>query len=43
MLDHINADTYILVTDNMQQTVPGTMGTLLETSVKDSKIVKFSD
>lgn len=26
---------------NMQQTVAVTMGTLLESSVKDSKIVKF--
>lgn len=42
MLDYTNADTYILVTDNMQQTIPGTMRTLLGTSIKDSKIIKFS-
>lgn len=26
----------------MQQTIPGTMGTLLGTSTKDSKMIKFS-
>ncbi len=29
------------VTDNIQQTVADTMETLLESSIKDSKIVKF--
>ena len=46
MLGHTDAgftmNTYMHVTDNMQQTVADTMGTLLDSSVKDSKIVKFS-
>ena len=45
MLGHTDAgftmNTYMHVTDNMQQTVADTMGTLLDSSVKDSKIVKF--
>lgn len=45
MLEHTDAgftmNTYMHVTDNMQQTVADTMGTLFESSVKDSKIVKF--
>lgn len=45
MLGHTDAgftmNTYMHVTDNMQQTVANTMGTLLESSIKDSKIVKF--
>lgn len=45
MLGHTDAgftmNTYMHVTDNMQQSVADTMGTLLDSSVKDSKIVKF--
>ena len=45
MLGHKDAgftmNTYMHVTDNMQQSVADTMETLLDSSVKDSKIVKF--
>lgn len=45
MLGHTDAgftmNTYMHVTDSMQESVANTMGTLLESSVKDSKIVKF--
>ena len=45
MLGHTDAgftmNTYMHVTDNMQQSVADTMGTLLDSSVKASKIVKF--
>lgn len=34
-------NTYMHVTDSMQENVANTMGSLLDTSVKDSKIVKF--
>lgn len=45
ILGHTDAgftmNTYIHVTDSMQENVANTMGSLLDTSVKDSKIVKF--
>lgn len=45
MLGHTDAgftmNTYMHVTDSMQESAANTMGTLLETSVKDSKVVKF--
>ena len=45
MLGHTDAgftmNTYMHVTDSMQENVANKMGSLLDTSVKDSKIVKF--
>ena len=45
MLGHTDAgftmNAYIHITDNMQQTDADTMEALLESSIKDSKIVKF--
>lgn len=44
MLGHTDAgftmNTYMHITDNMQQTVADTMEALLESSIKDNKIVK---
>lgn len=34
-------NTYMYVTDSMQENIANTMCSLLDTSVKDSKIVKF--
>lgn len=34
-------NTYMHVTDSMQESAANTMGTLIETSMKDSKVVKF--
>lgn len=45
MLGHTDAgftmNTYMHVMDSMQENVTNKMGSLLDTSVKDSKIVKF--
>lgn len=45
MLGHTDAgftmNTYMHVTDSMQENVANKMGSLLDTSIKDSKIVKF--
>lgn len=45
MLGHTDAgftmNTYMHVTDSMQESAANTMGTLLETSVNESKMVKF--
>lgn len=45
MLGHTDAgftmNTYMHVTDSMQENVANKMGSLLDTSVKDSKIAKF--